>query len=351
MKKFGAVLLSVLALLFVFRADISLMLFGPLLERQLANNLEGPKLPDGLHVGLCGAGSPLPDPQRSPPCTLVIAGDRMFLFDVGSSANIGRMGFNLNGLDGVFLTHFHSDHIAALGDVMMQRWVTGKRVTPLPIYGPEGVGEVVAGFNQAYRLDNSYRTAHHGEQIAPPSGSGGTAREIVVSDAGAVVVLEEGDIRISAFLVGHAPISPAVGYKVRYKGRSVVISGDTVASQNLMEQARGADLLLHEGLSMKLVTLAEERARAAGQTNLAQIFFDIRDYHTDPADAAQLAQEAGVSYLVFTHVVPMLPLPGLERVFLGKAPEVFDGPIHVGTDGDLFSLPAGSETIEHKNRL
>lgn len=350
-KKLAVLLAVLLAGLYLARAQISLVLFGTIMERQLAASLKGPQLADGLHVGLCGAGSPLPDPERSPPCTLVIAGDSMFLFDVGSSGTIGGMGFNLGELDAVFLTHFHSDHIAALGDVMLQRWIAGDHTYPLPVYGPAGVDRVVGGFNQAYALDNSYRTAHHGEAIAPTSGKGGLANSFDIPQTGAAIVLENGDLEISAFSVGHDPVSPAVGYKVSYKGRTLVISGDTVASENLLEQARGVDLLLHEGLSMELITLAEENAAAAGQATMAKIFLDIRDYHTDPEDVARLAQEANVTYLAFTHIVPMLPLPGMKDVFLGDASKIFDGPIHVGKDGDFFSLPAGSSDIETDNRL
>lgn len=338
-------------MLFVAREHISLFLFEKVLENRMATSLQGLDLVDGLHVGLCGAGSPLPDSDRSAPCTIVIAGEDMFLFDVGSSANIGGMGFNTGNLEAIFLTHFHSDHIGDLGEVMMQRWVAGNHTISLPVYGPVGVAQVVDGFNMAYALDNGYRTAHHGENITPTSGKGGEARLIEISDDDFVTVVAKEDLRISAFLVNHAPVEPALGYRIDYKGRSVVISGDTVRSDNLVRHSAGADLLVHEGLSMALVTLAEEKARITGQTTMEKIFFDIRDYHTSPEDVAKLAAEADVKYLAFNHIVPMLPLPGMESIFLGAADKFFDGPIHVGKDGDFFSLPVGSDTIIQQNKL
>ena len=350
MKKIAFGLLVVVFGLFVMRSDISYILMGRLLEDRLAAAATL-QLEDGLYVGLCGAGSPLADPERSQPCTVVFAGDKMFLFDVGSSINIGLMGFGPGDIDGIFLTHYHSDHIGMLGEVMMQRWVGGNNTQPLPVYGPEGIQQIVDGFNMAYALDSGYRTAHHGEPIAPTSGKGGSAHRFDVTGEELLEVYNDGSVKISAFTVHHDPIVPAVGYRIDYKGRSAVISGDTISSENLARHAKGVDLLVHEGLSMELVELAEKSATNAGQAGMAKIFFDIRDYHTAPVDVAKLAQQANVKYLAFNHVVPMLPLPGMEDIFLGDSHDFFDGPIRIGKDGDFFSMPANSDAIHYENRL
>ena len=125
MKKISLLVILLFGLVLVLREQAVLFLFGKGIEMQMATSLQDPDLEDGLHVGFCGAGSPLPDPERSAPCTIIIAGEDMFLFDVGSSHNIRAMGFSAGMLDGVFLTHFHSDHIGDLGEVMLQRWVVG----------------------------------------------------------------------------------------------------------------------------------------------------------------------------------------------------------------------------------
>lgn len=351
MKKISLLVILLFGLVLVLREQAVLFLFGKGIEMQMAASLQDPDLEDGLHVGFCGAGSPLPDPERSAPCTIIIAGEDMFLFDVGSSHNIRAMGFSAGMLDSVFLTHFHSDHIGDLGEVMLQRWVAGNHTSPLPVYGPAGVTRVVDGFNIAYGLDSDYRTAHHGNAIVPSSGKGGNALRIDVSGDELVTVTEKEHLRISAFLVDHAPVLPAIGYRIEYKGRSIVISGDTVRSDNLIRHASGVDLLVHEGLSMELVKLAEEKAKAVGQKTMEKIFLDIRNYHTSPEDVAKLADEAGVRYLAFNHIVPMLPLPGMKEIFLGGARQYFDGPIHVSSDGDFLSLPADSDDIRKDNRL
>ncbi|MCE2857900.1 MAG: MBL fold metallo-hydrolase, partial [Comamonadaceae bacterium] len=134
-------------------------------------------LPDGLHIAVCGAGSPMPDDKRGGPCTLVIAGQQIFVFDTGntSARNINKLGFNAGLIQGIFLTHFHSDHIDGLGELLLQRWVSNSNTQPVPVHGPEGVETVVNGFMQAYSLDRGYRVAHHGEAIVPSSGFGAKA--------------------------------------------------------------------------------------------------------------------------------------------------------------------------------
>ena len=332
---------------FAFRGPISLAL----MERMVTGNFAADPvrdLPDGLHVGICGAGSPMPDEKRNAPCTLVVAGKRVFVFDAGGSAarGLGRMKFNQGSIDAVFLTHFHSDHIDGLGELMMLRWVSSSHDTPLPVHGPKGVESVVAGFNAAYELDRSYRIAHHGEKVAPPSGAGGVAKPFdTAAGGGRVVVVSEPDLEIVAFDVDHGPIHPAVGYRIRYKDRTVVLSGDTSKSPAVQREAQGVDLLVHEALSPAMVSLIGGIAKKAGRDNVAQIMTDIQNYHTTPEQAATIARDAKVGYLLLNHIVPPLPIKPLEGPFLGNARDIFPGEVRVAADGDVVSMPAGSKEI------
>lgn len=309
-------------------------------------------LPDGLHVVLCGSGSPLPDPTRAGPCTLVIAGKRLFVVDAGEGGarNLALMGMPLGRIEGVLLTHFHSDHIDGLGPLMLLRWTAGAATTPLPVRGPSGVERVVAGFNAAYALDNGYRVAHHGTRIVPPGGAGGIALPFAVGEA-PVVVMDADGLRVTAFRVDHAPVNPAVGYRFDYKGRSVVLSGDTGTAPGLVTAARGADLLVHEALQPALVGLLTKALAAKRQVNTAQITRDILDYHASPEQAADAARTAGVKQLVLSHIVPPLPTRFVYPAFLGAAPDHFGGPITVGEDGMMFSLAAGASDITMKELL
>ncbi len=313
-------------------------------------------LADGLHVALCGTGSPLPNPARAGPCNVVIAGKHIFIVDIGEGGarNINLMALPIGRVEAAFLTHFHSDHIDGMGPMMLMRWTSGTNTAPLPIHGPTGVDAVVAGFNAAYAIDDTYRTGHHGPAIAPPSGAGGVALPFTLPEPGrgdSLVILAEDGLKVTAFRVDHGPVKPAVGYRFDYKGRSLVISGDTAKSASLIAAARGADLLVHEALQPRMVGVMERGFAAKGNKNLAQIMRDIVNYHTTPEQAAEVAKAAGVKQLVLSHIVPMVPNKFFYPAFLGDAATRFAGPIVVGEDGMMFSLPAGTTDIKRSTLM
>lgn len=308
-------------------------------------------LPDGLHAFVCGSGSPLPDRTRAGPCLTIIAGKRVFLVDAGEGAAevLSAGGIPAGRIDRLFLTHFHSDHLDGLSAVALQHWVGSAATRPLLLVGPPGVERIAAGFTEAYAIDNGYRTGHHGPVVAPPSGAGFAAQTFTLPEGqGSVVVLNEGGLKVTAFRVDHGPVEPAVGYRFDYKGRSIVVSGDTSASAGLVANAKGADLLVHDALAPVLVRRLKTAALAAGQTNRAKILEDIINYHASPEDVAREAKAAGVKAVLLTHLVPPLPLPGLDVPFVGKARDLYDGPLWLARDRDLISLPAGSSKIERK---
>ena len=338
----------------MFQRQLGLALATRVIDQVMGIDLAAEQ-PDGLHVGLCGAGSPMADPKRAGPCTFVIAGERIFVVDAGDGAtrNMALMGLPIGRIDAILLTHFHSDHIAGLGEMMLVRWASEGNSQPVPVFGPQGVESVVDGFNRAYELDKAYRVAHHGAEVVPPSGAGGRARPFTLREGEDTkqTILERDGLTITAFSVDHSPVFPAVGYRFDYKGRSAVISGDTVLSGNLKQAAAGADLLVHDGLQPELVGRIHEAAVRHGRKNLAAITADIPSYHISPEDAAKLAQQAGVRHLVFVHIIPPLPIAYLDAAFLGDAGKFYEGPITVGTDGLLFVMPADSDVIRLQKLL
>lgn len=310
------------------------------------------ELPDGLHIGLCGTGSPLPNAARAGACTVVIAGNRVFVVDSGEGGarNIQLMGIAAGRIERLFLTHFHSDHIDGLGPMMLLRWTGSSAKSPLPVHGPSGVEAIIGGFNAAYLADNGYRVAHHGADIVPPTGGGATALPFkLASDS--LVIFDDRGVKVTAFKVDHDPVSPAVGYRFDYKGRSVVVSGDTAKSSILIAVAKNVDLLVHEALQPKMVAAMTRAFDAKGMKNTAQITRDILDYHASPEQAAESAQAANVQKLVLSHIVPALPSRFFYPAFLGDATRRYSGTITVGEDGMLFSLPAGSKDIRQQNLL
>lgn len=300
-------------------------------------------LTDGaLHVFLCGTAAALPDEKRAGPCTAILAGGEFILVDAGPASwrNVDLLNLPVGKLSAVLVTHLHSDHIGDLGEAATQSWIAG-RARPLDIYGPPGIEQVASGLRQVYAADVRYRIAHHGADYLMPTGAELADHAIPMpkGDA-AVAVFERNGVKVSAFRVQHAPVDVALGYRIDYAGGSVVITGDTAKTDSVSANARGADLLLHEALAMHMVERASARAGELGLARTAKLAGDVLDYHTSPAQAADIAQAAGVRKLVLTHIFPPLPNRLAEHLFVEGAAEKFSGEIVLGEDGMRFDLPA-----------
>lgn len=297
-----------------------------------------PETFDGLQVVVCGSASPLGNnPDRSQACLAVITPEHFFLVDVGarSPMRIAQAQLPMNRLTAVMLTHFHSDHIAGLADVNLASWVAGRRAS-MQVYGPEGVETVVAGFNQAYRLDRGYRVAHHGEKLLPRSAGPMQANTFQPG-----LVWQDDNMTVTSFLVDHRPIDPAVGYRFDYRGRSVVISGDTNASDSLFAAAAGADIVFHDALARDSLDIMQNVMAESGRSGIAQIIADVTDYHADTRVLEEAANAAGIEQLVLYHLVPT-PMNSLtETMFLrGLSDKTL-----LAHDLQVFELPPESEEI------
>ncbi|HYC57896.1 MAG TPA: MBL fold metallo-hydrolase [Candidatus Binatia bacterium] len=307
---------------------------------------------DALRLVVCGSASPLPSRERAGPCLTVIAGGRFYVVDAGPGSWENMALWRVPGerIGGVFLTHFHSDHIGELGEINLQTWVAG-RPDMLRVFGPPGVERVVAGFNEAYALDIGYRAAHHGADFMPPAR--GRLQEVrfeTGSEPGwRGVVFEDGDLRVTSFLVAHEPISPAVGYRFDYRGRSIVISGDTIPNRNTVETARGADVLAHEAQAHFMVDILRQTSADLGALRLSKVFGDIPDYHTSPVEAAQIANEAGASLLVLYHLTPPPPYGLPETIFLRGVADVRSEGVELARDGLVVELPYASKDVRTRH--
>ncbi len=316
-------------------------------HRRIGRNMAGLLAPDALRVLLCGTSSPIPSPERAEGCTAVFAGGRMWIVDTGPGSwrTLAVRRIRGEAIGAVFYTHLHSDHIAELGEFNLQTWVAG-RPGPLRVYGPDGVAQVVHGFAEAYAADTRFRVAHHGAALLPPDRAAMVAMPVALDGADATRVLEEDGVVVTAFAVAHDPVKPALGYRFEWGSRSVVVSGDTAPSPNLVKHARGADVLVHEAQANALVRIMEEAARDAGESRVATILADIPSYHTDPADATRAAVAAGVRLLVLTHLTPPPDNALLRRIFHRDVAGVPPRGVVLGEDGTLVVLPKGSDAVE-----
>jgi ribonuclease Z len=267
-----------------------------------------------LTITLLGTGSPLPDPNRAGPATLVSAGDVHLLVDAGRGVlmRLAAAGVGAGQLHAVLLTHLHSDHITDLGDVITTRWITTFTPTPLTIVGPPGTQEVVDRLLSSLAPDISYRLAHHEDlDHAPP------VAVVEVSDGPVPADLA---VAVSCAPTDHRPVDPTIGFRIEHDGASVVVAGDTVPCEGLDRLCAGAGALVHTAIRADIV-------QAIGLPRM----LDILDYHSSVEQAAGTAQRNGVGTLVLTHYVPAFP-PGGGDDWRQLASQHFDGPVELGDD-------------------
>jgi ribonuclease Z len=311
---------------------------------------------DAMRVLVCGSSAPLPSEKRAKACIAVFAGGKVYVVDSGpeSVENLMLRGIPMSEIGGVMLTHFHSDHIGDLGELQLQSWAGGRR-QPLPVYGGQGVERVVNGFNEVYRLDQGYRTAHHGEGVMPSAAWGLEARPVLLDGAPTPakdrtrVFLDDGELRITAIEVNHSPVEPAYAYRFDYKGRSIVVTGDYKRHEPLARAAAGADILFSEALSRSMTKSLEVAAGKQARAGTAAIMEDIQDYHLSPEEAAELANIAGVRELVYYHLSPAPDNPLMRKLFTSGVDPIRPSHWAIAEDGDLYTLPIGSKEVRVDN--
>ncbi len=271
-------------------------------------------MPPSLSVVLLGTGNPLPDPHRAGAATLVRAGSRHFLVDAGRGVcmRLVAAGVLPVMLEGVFLTHLHSDHICDLNDVITTHWIMSGGPVTLQVAGPAGTQQVVDGALAMLAPDVSHRLAHHADLTWEP--------DVGVRQLQPGVVYDADGVRVVAAATDHRPVEPTLAYRFEHDGRSIVLAGDTVPCPGLDELLVGADVYVQTVLRDDLVRLVP-----------MQRFVDTIDYHSTVEQAADTAARAGVGTLVLTHQVPTPPAGAAEE-WVALARAHFDGNIVFGED-------------------
>lgn len=248
-------------------------------------HLQAP-LEEHLHIWLLGTGSPSLSVSRHGIATLIRAGGRWLLFDTGR-ATLQRMyecGIPIPEVTDIFYTHLHSDHICGLPDLWMTGWFVLHRSRPLKLYGPEGTQRSVAGLREFHHFDITARSKY---ETAEPAG-----QAFDVTEFGEGVVFDQDGVRVTAFLVDHGPaVTPAYGFSVEWKGRKVVLSGDTTICDSVQEQAAGCDVLIHE------IAGASHQQLAANQ-----ITRRILSIHTSPEQMNQICRNTQPRLTLLNHI-------------------------------------------------
>ncbi len=292
-----------------------------------------------VHVVILGSGTPQTGTGRLPQSTAIIAGERFIVVDAGEGAGrqIADLKLPLEAVTDVLITHFHSDHIGGLGQLLNQSWNAG-RAHPIVVRGPQQLDELMAALERFYEPDIGYRSAGKVESNDPTLALGEVKAFEMVEGENEWLLSDDDGIRITAFRVDHGHVFPAVGYRIEALGRSVVISGDTMATPLVVRAAMGADLLVHEAVNGDMMRSAAVALDEAGLPTQAARARGVVAYHADILEVADVAREAGVRHLVLSHLLPAPPNRIAESIFVEGMNQRFDGEITLARDGMEFTL-------------
>jgi len=248
---------------------------------------------------------------RFGPSILVDAGSERLLIDAGRGALQRLRQMGIDDVPRVFLTHLHSDHIVGLPDLYLTGWLIGHRRVPFAVRGPEGTTAMMNHLREAFAFDIGFRIS---DDKVPAEGATLDARDIAEG-----VAYEANGVRVTAFDVDHRPIEPALGYRIDYGGHSVVLSGDTRFSENLIAHARGADLLIHEVAAIE------------GQT---QATSSVLAHHTTPEQAGEVFSRVHPKLAVYSHIVGGFT----DEQLVQMTRKTYQGPLVVGADLMAFDV-------------
>lgn len=284
-----------------------------------------------LRVTLLGTGSPIPSTERFGFSVLVQAGENNYVVDAGRGAIVRliQAGVEAGQVDGLFLTHFHSDHIISIDDLWMTGYVPafGGREGAFDVYGPEGVTNIVDNLREAFQNDVDVRVA---DKELERDTTGIEAHEFTEDG----VIFDEDGLKVTMFDVQHDPadvIQPAKGYRIDYEGKSVVISGDTIPNENVATYGKDADLLIHE------VAAFQDR----------NVLPQVISHHTTPDQAGEIFAQAQPKLAVYSHFVNGIPgkVEGIsDEEMIARTKENYDGEVVLGED--LMSFLITDDDIE-----
>jgi len=251
--------------------------------------------PSGTFVVMLGTGMPRPDPQCFGPATAVVHDGRVYLFDAGAGVmrRMAAAGLSIRGPEAVCITHLHSDHTLGYPDLILTTWVMGRR-SPLQAYGPVGLKKMTKHILAAWDEDIHVRI--EGLEHQTKTGYKVAVHEFDVSDPGGGVVYEKEGVRITAIPVIHGCWKQAYGFRIDTPDRSIVISGDTVPTNTILEASRGVDVLVHEVYPASQVA---PEVRIGGKKWPSY----MREFHTSDIELGLLAAEAKPKLLVLHHIV------------------------------------------------
>jgi len=341
-------LLIVVPILFV-ATGLADIIVERIIEKRIFRVDQGALSDPGIHIIMAGTGTPNYDPIRNPTCVGLIAAGDFMLFDVGDGCTktLDSMNMPVNKINTIFLTHYHSDHMNGLGQLVSYTWVQGRK-KKVHVYGPPGVNNVVNGFSLAAKEDIAIRANPGALFPLDPELAIAIPHEFSYPEDGKpIVVWEKNGVVVKAFKNDHEDVEISCGYRIEYKNRVVVLSGDTIKSDFVIQNAKNADILIHESFNPEMVQTAIKIYRNSGTPQgiwMADHISQVVKHHINTLEVAQVAKAAGVGKLVLYHVGPGIPDNFLiKRQYKKGMSDIYPGPIIISKDKDRFYLEPDHE--------
>ena len=285
---------------------------------------------DSLTVILLGTGAGPPvNLQQFGASILLEAGGERFLFDCGRGATmrLTQVGIPIGTISRLFLTHLHSDHVIQIPDLVLTGWAGGRRTIPLDVWGPDGTRTMMDHIQQAFAFDIHVR--RDVDEKLPAAGI-----QVASHDVTEGIVFDEHGVKITAFLVDHGPVQPALGYRIDYRGRSVALSGDTRVSENLIRFVQGVDVLIHEGIDADALRNRADPNPATLEARIA--------HHTTAEQAGEVFSRVKPRLAVYSHA------PNSEHM-ISQTRKTYAGPLQ-GAE-DLLTIVIGEKIeVRHFSR-
>ena len=266
-------------------------------------------------------GGPRPRADTSGSAQVILVNGVAYVVDCGDGVarQLVRAGVSLLALRHVFITHQHSDHTADYGNLIWLAWAAGLQAR-VDTWGPPPLEEMTRLFFQMNASDINTRIADEGRAPIVPL--------VHVHELRAAgMVMQDDNVRVTAAVVDHPPVSPSFAYRFDCGDRSIVISGDTTRTDSLIALAKGADVLVHEAMLGGAVDRIV--ARVPNASTLKQ---HLLASHTTAEDCGRVAAAARVGTLVLSHLVPPDDPRVTDRMWVEAAQTHYKGRIIVGKD-------------------